>query len=450
MSKKEIKPEHHEYHDDEIDIFQIFQVLLDRWKVLLSMGIAGLVIGVIFSLSIAKQYTAESKIKLFKQTLNEMAEDKDTNFHVLKLEDKIFVRKFKEELEKQNNLTDEKLEEVGLGLSPSDDAKKAPGIVFLKAGSNDKDISLVFLDLINKKYCELLKDDLNNFRDIKINELEARKKEYYQRLKEFEQELIKFNSDKILKYECEYQLKSDKELENAFAELKDIVKQRELLEQLLPGLENASAAEICDAFKTTCSDLANINLTSDTKNIQVVSDTDKVWSVVVEYRDKESLLESLKKQLDQAKSLNLSTDKIEKLQSDLNKAEINLNTFAKVTLNQLQARKDLLKKQEQVLLKKIKDIQQFQQGMQSEFIKYNEIKNRYNSIKTNYQLVSDKLTAETDKPQVKYYCETINQPKITKTNFLKRLSVLFIIPLILVGFTAFLLIFVKAYKEHKK
>ena len=171
---------------------------------------------------------------------------------------------------------------------------------------------------------------------------------------------------------------------------------------------------------------------------------------MVDYREKESKLESLKKQLEQAKSLKLPQEKINALQKDLNTAQIDLNTFAKVTLNQLKARKELLRKQEQSLLKKIGSIQKFQQGMQPEFIKYNELKNRYNSLKTNYQLVSDKLTEETDQAQVKYYCEIINQPKLTKTNRLKKLSVIVLTPLLLTAFFAFLLIFCKAYMEHKK
>ena len=269
-------------------------------------------------------------------------------------------------------------------------------------------------------------------------------------MKEFKQELNKFDSSKILLYDCEDQLKSKKELEIAFTEYKEIVKQKELLEYLLPTLKNASPAEICDVFKTTCSDLASIDKIPGNNKVNLISNPDKVWSVVTDYREKESNFESLKRQLEQANALKFPSEKITIIKNNLNKAEIDLNTFAKVTLNQLKARNNLLKNQEKSLLKKIGTIQKFQQGMQLEFIKYKEVKNRYDSLKTNYQLVADKLTEEIDKPQVKYYCEIINQPKITKTNFLKRFSVIVLTPLIFLGFAAFLLIFLKAYMEHNK
>ena len=172
MSKNEIDNQH-DIHEDEIDIFKILQVLLNRWKLLLIVAVIGLVIGIVFSLNIAKQFTAEAKIKLFKQTLNDLAEDKDTKFHILKLEDKIFIEKFKEELKTQNKLSDDQLIVMNLGLKPTHDTKKAPGIVFLKTVSTDKDMSIVFLELLNKKYSDLLKNDLNKLRDIKITELEA-------------------------------------------------------------------------------------------------------------------------------------------------------------------------------------------------------------------------------------------------------------------------------------
>ena len=83
-----------------------------------------------------------------KQTLNDLTAEKDTKFHVMKLEDNIFIESFKDELKKQNQLSDEQLTVMSIGLSPSHDMKKSPGIVFLKSIFTDPEMSLSFLQLL--------------------------------------------------------------------------------------------------------------------------------------------------------------------------------------------------------------------------------------------------------------------------------------------------------------
>lgn len=456
MSKQDNNLTPNEYHEDEIDIFEILKVLIDKWKILAGFAVLGLIIGIIVSLNIAKQYTAEGKIKLFKLTLNQLVQDKDTKFHVLKLEDKVFVDSFKEKFKEKQGWSEAELKETPLGLKPSDDPKKAPGIVSISATSIDNEIPIAYIDMVNAEYADLLQNDLKNVRNIKIKELEARQAEYFQKLKDFEKTFKNIDSEKILEYECNDRLKSDDELEKAFEKYKDIVKQRELLENIIPKLKNASPAEICDAFKTTCSNLPENENISDDKTVGNPNNkkesplvvnmfSNNESQVIVSYREKENKVEFLKGALQQAAEQEKTT-----LLNKLNEAKIDLQAFAKVIFNQLVARKNLLIKQEQALLKKIAGIKKFQQSMQTEFLKYNEIKNRYNSIKKNYLSVTEILTDEKDQPEVKYYCEVINQPEITKTNSTKRLSPIVIIPILLVGIAAFLMVFIKAYKEHNK
>jgi len=396
-------------NDDEIDLIQLLITLVRHWRILVLSSIIGLAASAAVLFSIKTTYTAECKVDVTQQQVDGIAQQQKIAPFVLYAQDSFLLKDtIKSFLSSRKEVADV-TSNIASGCSPD---PKNPEVMVCSATSTNTELPVEFLSFFVpslEKYINVDKD--NKFADtIKI--LTTSRNNVFDRLSRLEKEITELPPEKMKLFDVEKRDLSVSDLEKIQLLYRDIKRQRELLERILPSLKVEDVTLICDVFVTTCPNLALIGCASD---------KDRIWSVVVEYRKLEGqrseLCELFEKYADK------NAIEAQPLKAKLDTAEAAMRNFSQVTLMQLKSRVALFLVQEQELSSLISKIQAFKENTDHERLKYYSIKQGLEFEKASYDTLTTNINSIKAKTVFPIKLNMSSHPNISKTNIKKKLMI---------------------------
>jgi len=419
--------------DRAIDIMWAVQTVLKSWKQILGVTLIGFIIGLVSSNRVTLIHQAEAKIKVFTQVADRFTIQKETQDLIFQARDMAFTENFQEAFFSNPELGQKQNLNLNLEIK---DFKKNPGVLEIAVRGVDDRIAALYLDDFLLAYQNFLDEKLKARNDLTVQELIGQQKKLLAKVKSSEEKLNKIDPRNILTYQQELQSSAKKgaEKEEEILEKYQLLNEkRAILEALLPMLEKASPAEICDAFNSYCTNLDQLE-----EGIK----KDATWSIVKEYRDRETRLMLVNNKIESLrKSSSVKREQVIALKKEQRLAQNELQVFAGVTLKQLKARETLLERQAQVMLKRIKEDRDLQKKAGPELVKYLDAKKKYESL-------LQKISSWSNMSEEKYYFEIMNKQVNKGINAKQKKTRMALAPLVAFCLAVGVSLFLNIYKNY--
>lgn len=420
----------YEEPDTEVNIFHFMHLAAKNWLLLLALTAIGLAAGFLAYKKSSPEFSAKCVIKVFRQNINNpehpFSVDKNDADHIARLEEDSLRDAIAASMDGDNPPA-----KISLSCQGQ---KQASGTLTITGKGTNQASLIVFLNRLLENYADYATNQLTTKNQRIIKALSEQCERLMTELAKQKKELDKFPANEQARFEAEKFTGSNDNMKVLLEKYDKTCQRAGNLEAEIAILEKDRDPEaIIDAFNAHCPRLAASNRTDA---------EEPIWSSVVEFRHKAERLMAIKERLDATNGAD------ETLKKEFSHAEAELKRFSDLTMSQLKARLKRLRIDEAQLLRRIREVGDYQRKDAVERLQYHDLLTRYRSdlaaYETTRKAYHDRLGRGTDK----YYIETLSRPELTGSNIIKRLAILIFPALMLLGMGMMWLVIFDGYRSY--